>query len=106
MKSAVLAFSALVLTFLTSCAYPPSPPGPGSILTDVQGPLAVNPGEIGTEMGTAKSQSILGLISMGDSSINAAASSVGITEITHVDFKSWSILGIIGEFTTVVYGNK
>jgi hypothetical protein len=56
------------------------------------------------KVGTATSRSYLALVAVGDSSIDAAARDGGITKINHVDWKVKSMLGIIGEYTTTVYG--
>jgi len=81
----------------------------GSILTDVQGPVAtqnfemrVQAGEL--RKGTASAEGYLGLVAQGDASIQAAAKDGGITNIHHIDFKTRSILGLYVEYTTVVYG--
>ena len=105
MKKSLAVFATVVCLALTSCSWPPTPPGSGLIFTDVQGPIATNPGTMGSKVGMAESQAILGLIAQGDSSIDTAAKNGSITEVTHVDFKSWSILGILSKFTTVVHGN-
>jgi len=57
-----------------------------------------------TKVGTATSQSYLGMIAVGDSSIQTAAKNGGITKISHVDWKVKNILGFIGEYTVTVYG--
>ena len=56
------------------------------------------------KVGTAMSQSYLGLIAIGDCSIETACKNGGITKISHVDWKVRNILGAIGEYTTTVYG--
>lgn len=58
-----------------------------------------------TKVGRAYSRSILGLIATGDASIETAAKNGGITKIHHVDYETQVILGVIADFTTVVYGN-
>lgn len=105
MKTAAVILSSILCFGAASCSFPPTPPGMGVIYTDVQGPLLSNPGPMGTKVGMAESQAILGLFASGDSSIDAAAKAGGITQVTHVDFKSYTILGIVSRFTTVVYGN-
>lgn len=40
----------------------------------------------------------------GDCSIAAAMKNGGITKVHHIDYKVKNILGIIGETTTLVYG--
>lgn len=81
----------------------------GSILTDVQGPVAtqnfemrVQAGEL--KKGTASAEGYLGLVAQGDASIQAAAEDGGITNIHHVDYNTRSILGLYVEYTTIVYG--
>ena len=47
---------------------------------------------------------ILGLVTIGDASINAAARAGGITRISHVDRRQTSILGVISTYETIVHG--
>ena len=56
------------------------------------------------KVGTSSYMSILGLVSVGDGSINAAAKNGGITKISHVDQKNYNILGVYAKFETTVYG--
>ncbi len=94
----LLAFAAL----FTGCA---TQTPIGFILTDNTLPLQVGDASAkSTKVGTATSQSYLMMIAVGDSSINTAARDGGITKINHVDWKVKSMLGIIGEYTTTVYG--
>lgn len=98
-------FFALILIagFMSSCAFV-SAPVMGTLYTDVKAPLAVTSNAGSTKVGTAKMQSILGIVATGDASIEAAAKSAGITKIHHVDYEANSILGIVASFTVVVYG--
>ncbi len=57
-----------------------------------------------TKEGKACAQTILGLVATGDASISAAKAAGGITEVAHVDHSAKSILGIIGDFCTIVKG--
>jgi hypothetical protein len=57
-----------------------------------------------TKEGRACAQTILGLVATGDASITAAKANGGITEISHVDHSAKSVLGIIGEWCTIVKG--
>ena len=79
-------------------------PAIGVLFTEVRGPIGAN-GAIGTKEGKACAQSILGLIAQGDASIVAAAKAGGITNVTTVDHYTRNMLGIIGDFCTVVRGN-
>ncbi len=77
----------------------------GSVYQDTVVPEAVTGNAVGSKCGTAKAMSILGVVALGDAGINTAAKNGGITRISHVDAKTFSILGV---FTTVeyfVYGN-
>jgi hypothetical protein len=77
----------------------------GMILIDNTLPLQVGDASAkSTKVGTATSQSYLAMIAVGDSSINTAAKNGGITKINHVDWQVKNMLGIIGEYTTTVYG--
>ncbi|MGN0855277.1 MAG: TRL domain-containing protein [Kiritimatiellia bacterium] len=53
--------------------------------------------------GTATASGII-CFTEGDCSIAAAMKNGGITKIHHVDYKVKNILGIVGETTTLVYG--
>jgi len=55
------------------------------------------------KVGTATAKGIL-LYTEGDCSIKAAMTNGGIKKIHHVDYKVKSILGIVAETTTLVYG--
>jgi len=58
-----------------------------------------------TKEGKACATSILGWIAQGDASIVAAKASGGITKVTSVDHYAKSILGIYGEWCTIVKGS-
>lgn len=60
--------------------------------------------DIGPQMGTAKSASVLGLISWGDCSVEQAAKNGGIKQIDHVDARLFNVLGVYSEYETMVYG--
>jgi hypothetical protein len=57
-----------------------------------------------TKEGKACAQTILAMVATGDASISAAKANGGITEVAHVDHYAKSILGIIGEWCTIVKG--
>lgn len=78
--------------------------GMGGLYTDVkQGELATS-NVRGSKVGTSKASSYLGIIAIGDASLDAAAKNGGITRISHVDSHKKSILGIINTTETIVYG--
>ncbi len=55
------------------------------------------------KVGTATASGIICFVE-GDASLSAAMKNGGITKVHHVDYKVKNILGIIGEMTTIVYG--
>lgn len=78
----------------------------GMIYTEVQGPMAAADGPVKySKTGTAEAQSVLGLIATGDCSIKTAARNGDIKRIKYVDYHVNNILGIIGRYTTTVYGD-
>lgn len=95
----------LASVFISGCAMAPAPVS-GWAYTNVRGPIAATSKEDWSDkkVGSATAKSILGLIATGDASIQAAAKNGGITKIHHVDHETRSVLGVIAEFTTIVYG--
>jgi len=57
-----------------------------------------------SKVGEAKAINVLGIVAIGDASIQTAMKSGQITKIHHVDCKVYSILGIFCEVTMLVYG--
>lgn len=92
-----------IATLFTSCAMVSAPVN-GGIYGDVKAPLAVTSNSGSSKVGTAEAKSILGFISSGDASIEAAAKSAGITKIHHVDYHAKNILTFYATYTTIVYG--
>lgn len=62
-------------------------------------------GAMGSREGRACARSIFGLVADGDASIKAAAANGGITRVTRVDHHTNNLLGIIGEYCTIVGGD-
>jgi hypothetical protein len=89
--------------FMTGCATVASPLA-GVIYTDVKAPVTATSNSASAKVGSATASSILGLIAMGDASIETAAKNAGIKHIQHVDYHSTTILGIYSTFTVDVYG--
>ena len=58
-----------------------------------------------TKEGKACGTSILGWVAQGDASIVAAKANGGITKVTSVDHSAKNILGIFGEWCTIVKGS-
>ncbi|MBL0717627.1 MAG: TRL-like family protein [Desulfosarcina sp.] len=89
---------------LSGCAVVKAPVSNGLIFTAVSGPETVTANIGYSKVGRASCRSILGIVSTGDASINAAMKNGGISKIHHVDYESMSVLGVFAKFTTIVYG--
>lgn len=76
----------------------------GTVYADVADPVAATSSS-GARVGEATSTSYLGVVALGDSSIEAAKRNGGISSVSSVDVKRKNILGIITSYTTVVRGN-
>jgi len=95
----------LIATMLSGCATAVSPVN-GALYSNVKGPaLATDNTDKPTKIGRASARSIMGIYAVGDASIETAAKNAGITHIHHVDYQSQSILGLVADFTVIVYGN-
>ncbi|NDY42025.1 hypothetical protein G3N55_04065 [Dissulfurirhabdus thermomarina] len=94
-------FPVLALFLLSGCV---ATPIVGMVYTDIQGPVAATSQARSPKVGTATAVGYLGLVAMGDASIETAMKNGHITKIHHVDHKSYSILGIYNKFTTIVHG--
>ena len=95
----------LLATALSGCATSVSPIT-GSVYSNVKAPLlATDSNEKPTKIGRATARSVLGVYAVGDASIEAAAKNAGITRIHHVDYQTQSVLGVMADFTVIVYGN-
>ena len=100
-----LLWPVLVATLLSGCATAVSPVT-GSLYTNVRAPLLVtDSSDKPTKVGRATMRSILGIYAVGDASVEAAVKNAGITRIHHVDYQTQSILGMMADFTVIVYGN-
>lgn len=104
MKLHQFAAVAVAAALLGGCAVVASPTT-GFLYTQVQGPITTGTGTNASKTGQACATNILGLISTGDASIDAAKKAGGITTVASVDHDSTSILMLYGTFCTVVKGN-
>lgn len=102
----LLAASTLAAAFaLTGCATAHAPVN-GLIYSSVTGPVGVTgSADKPTKVGRAHARSFFGLYATGDASIETAARNGGITKIHHVDHETQVILGVLADYTTIVYGN-
>ena len=78
----------------------------GSLFTDVKVPVSAtsNNKDVNLKVGKSQCKSYLGLVTQGDASIEAAKKNGGITKVVSVDWKAKSILGLVGEYECIVYG--
>lgn len=89
---------------LASCSIVTTQSGMGVLYTGVTEGQMVTSNQLGTKVGTSNSIGVLGLVSIGDASIQTAANSAGIKTISHVDAKKSSILGLFAKYEVLVYG--
>ncbi len=79
----------------------------GAFYTDVQLPVAASESNLDLskmKVGTATCKSYVGVVAIGDATVSTAQKNGGIKKIHAVDWKAKSILGLVGEYTTIVYG--
>lgn len=98
----LVAFAFAVAMF-SSCGIVKTPVT-GAIYTDVKDGLAVTANAGSSKVGTAEAKGYLGIVALGDASIQAAAKDANITRIHHVDYQSKSYVGVYNVYTVIVYG--
>jgi hypothetical protein len=99
----IIALSSIVAAaaLLASCA---TPFAVGTLYTGTTTGLSAT-GGAGTKTGQACTTSILSVVATGDGSIAAAKADGRITNVTSVDYSANNILGIYGQYCTIVKGN-
>ena len=104
-----LALVAVLLVGAVGCGLYSAPvvPPTGWAYSKIKAPLDADYGNtsLGSKTGVAEMQNILGLISTGDCSIQAAAAQGKLTTIHHADYEYFNVLGVIQKFTVIVYGD-
>lgn len=100
----MMAVAAVAALSLSSCAVIGTEAGVGALYTNASEGQAVTSNSLGSKVGTATSTNILGLVVMGDASINTAAKTAGIKKISHVDCQKNNLLGIFSTYKVIVYG--
>lgn len=104
MRKTILAVSAVCALTLASCSTVTTGSGVGVLYTGVTEGSMVTSNTVGSKVGTSSSIGVLGLVSVGDASIQTAANSAGIKKISHVDIQKTSVLGLFANYKTIVYG--
>ena len=104
MRKVFFTVAAVAAMALTSCSTITTQAGPGVLYTGVTEGQMVTSNQLGTKVGTSNSIGVLGLVAIGDASIQTAAHSAGIKKISHVDAKKTSILGLFAKYEVLVYG--
>lgn len=89
----------------TGCAAVTSQALTGFWYSDMVSPGVPSGSDLGTKSGTSMAESYLGLIARGDAGIHSAATGGGLSTVSHVDYKSFSVLGIYAKIETYAYGN-
>lgn len=105
MAKKVVAVFALVLCagWMSGCMAVVSP-AMGMFYTDVTWDGDAE-GSVGSKEGKACASTFLGVYARGDASIAAAAKAGGIRNVTRVDHYTRNLLGVIGEYCTIVGGS-
>jgi hypothetical protein len=93
-----------VMALLSGCGGFVQSPVKGLIFTAVQGPITATTSQANARRGSACAWSLLGLVALGDASIEEAKSDGQIREVSTVDHESFNILGVFATFCTVVRG--
>jgi len=93
--------AAVVAIAMTSCS---SVGIVGGIYHKVVQPVTATSNIVGTKVGTSKCTSVLGIAAYGNGGINEAAKNAGITKISHVDVKTFSVLELFTIQEFFVYG--
>ena len=105
MKNALIAvFLGFCLLNLTGCMGVASPVA-GWAYTEAKWDGDVENGPAATKEGKACATSILAMIATGDASLDAAKANGGITQVAEVNHSSKNILGVWGEYCTIVKGS-
>ncbi|MEQ8767780.1 MAG: TRL-like family protein [Planctomycetota bacterium] len=100
----------LIVPWLTACNLTfeaPVIPPTGFAYSSIRAPLDtdLDETELGDKVGRATTRVVLGLVSWGDASIEAAAKEAGITTLRHADYEYDNILFFYQRFTVIVYGD-
>ena len=105
MNMKAMASSVLLAIGTTGCLSAPFQPPPAAV-TAYSAPLSTEGNwKIGSKTGSAEAVCILGLVAVGDCSLNTAAANGGLKEVHYADYKYVNILGIYQCVTVSVTGD-
>jgi hypothetical protein len=102
-KALVIAFAFAASVLATGCMSVASPVV-GIGYTDVQYGSDAE-GAVGAKEGRACARTYVGVYATGDASIATAAKNGNIKTVTTVDHHAKNLLGVIGDYCTIVRGN-
>lgn len=102
MKKVYFLVAAAMFLF-SGCAFV-NAPLIGGIVTNTTSPLTATSNNICEKTGNAKCTSILGIVAYGDCSIETAKKNGGLSEVSSVDVKAFSVLGFYASYETIVCG--
>ena len=100
----IVGFLGFCLLNLTGCMGVATPVA-GWAYTEAQWDGVIEDGPAPTKTGKACATSILAMIATGDASLETAKANGGITQVAAVDHSAKNILGIWGEYCTIVKGS-
>jgi len=105
----VLLVTALLGVVLAGCAgfvWAPVVPPPALVLTSYDAPLDTDLDNTPMDLrkGTSSCINVLGIVTIGDAGVRAAAKDGNISRVHHADYKFFNVLGVFSKYTTVVYG--
>ncbi len=78
----------------------------GSAYTDVKLPVTATGQTLSStgKVGVAQCSSWFGMVAIGDASLERAMKNGNITRVHHVDWQARNIMGVVGLYKLVVYG--
>jgi len=100
-------YLSVFLIFLSGCLYVTHGPVPSTLFSKFEGPIAVAPNHerIGNKQGEACAMNILGLITIGDASLSAAAKAGNIQKVSTMSYSFMNVLGLLySQYCLIVTG--
>jgi|YNPMSStandDraft_2_1061718.scaffolds.fasta_scaffold29721_2 hypothetical protein len=103
MKKTLTFFTLSMLLLALNCATPGF--GPIGVLFTSAKIGTYGTGKPASKTGESCAFSVLGLIAIGDASVEAAKSRGGINDVSYVDYEIFNVLGLYAKLCTMVRGN-